>query len=160
MALHRRINAAREAQGTEEDAQVKSGVHASGTVGTHCKVEAESSVAAWFQAGFVAYGEGDYVLAAEFFTKAADQGHAGAQKHLGLMHGLGRGVAISYVQAYMWFTLAAEQGDASAAKGRELTATRMSYAKIVKAQHLADNWLPGATTSVSRLIVPAVGQGS
>lgn len=64
-----------------------------------------------------ANGEGaaqDYVQAAEWYRKAADQSHSTAQFNLGMMYANGQGVARDYAQSAMWYGKAAKQGDASA----------------------------------------------
>jgi len=56
----------------------------------------------------------DYNQANEFFTKAAEQGHAEAQYHLALMYAAGEGVLQDYKEAFKWYRKAAEQGHAEA----------------------------------------------
>ena len=59
-------------------------------------------------------GEGvpkDAAKAVEWYTKAAEQGHADAQNNLGVMYDTGEGVPRDLVRAYVWFNLAAAQGD-------------------------------------------------
>jgi TPR repeat protein len=56
----------------------------------------------------------DYVEAARWYRKAADQGHAGAQNNLGYMYCQGQGVPQDYAEAARWFRKAADQGDAEA----------------------------------------------
>nr|WP_181718316.1 tetratricopeptide repeat protein [Psychrobacter sp.]QJS05259.1 sel1 repeat protein [Psychrobacter sp.] len=55
-----------------------------------------------------------YEKAFEWFTKAAEQGHADAQNNLGLMYKAGLGVSHDDYVAFEWFTKAAEQGHADA----------------------------------------------
>ena len=58
-------------------------------------------------------GEGvkqDYARAAEWYRKAAEQGHAAAQGHLGVMYASGEGVKQDYAQAVEWYRKSAEQG--------------------------------------------------
>jgi TPR repeat protein len=57
-----------------------------------------------------AYERGDYTQAARLFTPLAEQGVAGAQFYLGLMHEKGRGVRQDHSVALMWFRKAATQG--------------------------------------------------
>jgi uncharacterized protein len=62
-------------------------------------------------------GEGvaqDYQQAIYWLTKAAEQGHAGAQNHLGRMYYEGEGVPQNFKKAVYWFTKAAEQENDSA----------------------------------------------
>ena len=53
-------------------------------------------------------------MAIEWFTRAAEQGHAGGQHDLGVMYSKGQGVAQNYEMALEWFTKSAEQGGAEA----------------------------------------------
>lgn len=56
----------------------------------------------------------DIGLAAEWWSKAAAQGHIGAQRQLGHLYGNGEGVPKDSLQAAEWWKKAAEQGDAQA----------------------------------------------
>jgi TPR repeat protein len=67
-----------------------------------------------FSAGITAYLGKAYFNAFTLFTKAANQGHAGAQYNLGLMYAAGRGVKQDYAQAVAWYQKAANQGYANA----------------------------------------------
>ena len=53
----------------------------------------------------------DYVEAAKWYRKAADQGYAPAQFNLGVMYDNGEGVAQDYTEAAKWYRKAADQGD-------------------------------------------------
>jgi TPR repeat protein len=62
-------------------------------------------------------GEGtspDYTGAAEYYLKAAAQGHLEAQFNLGLMYGQGKGVSRNEASALLWLLKAAEQGHSGA----------------------------------------------
>ena len=50
----------------------------------------------------------------KWFRKAAEQGYAKAQGHLGVMYQGGQGVKQDDVEAVNWFRRAAEQGEANA----------------------------------------------
>jgi TPR repeat protein len=52
----------------------------------------------------------DYKEAVKWYTKAAEQGDAGAQNNLGQCYRRGQGVPQDYKEALMWLTMAAEQG--------------------------------------------------
>jgi TPR repeat protein len=56
----------------------------------------------------------DFASAVKWYRKAADQGHAKAQEHVGLAYYHGEGVAQDYEQAAQWFLKAAKQGYAEA----------------------------------------------
>ena len=75
------------------------------------------SPASWgadFEKGVAAAQSGDYATALREWTPLAEQGHAGAQKNLGLMYHNGHGVPQDYKAAMKWYKLAAEQGYAGA----------------------------------------------
>ena len=52
----------------------------------------------------------DYARAAEWYQKAAEQGHVAAQFKLGNCYYCGKGVAQDHAKAAEWFLKAAEQG--------------------------------------------------
>ncbi len=52
----------------------------------------------------------DYVKAASWFRRAAEQGFAQAQYNLGVMYRNGQGLSKDYDEAVVWFRQAAEQG--------------------------------------------------
>lgn len=56
----------------------------------------------------------DLEAAAGWFSRAAEQGHAGAQFNLGLLFAEGHGVPQDSAKAAEWFTRAAEQGNVDA----------------------------------------------
>jgi|ERR1041385_3392955 TPR repeat protein len=56
----------------------------------------------------------DYLQAAEWYLKAAEQGHALAQFNLGIMYGRGQGVPRDKATGMMWLGRAAQLGDAGA----------------------------------------------
>ena len=60
------------------------------------------------------YQAGAYGVALLEFQKAAEQGYAGAQYQLGVMHEMGQGTASVPPEALKWFRRAAEQGHAEA----------------------------------------------
>ena len=53
----------------------------------------------------------NYVEAAKWFRKAAEQGNADAQSNLGLIYHKGKGIETDDTEAATWFHKAAEQGD-------------------------------------------------
>ena len=52
--------------------------------------------------------------AVEWYQKAANQGHAGAQYQLGSCYCIGRGVEMNKLLAKKWWEKAAEQGNQAA----------------------------------------------
>ncbi|MSP82524.1 MAG: hypothetical protein EXQ94_06225 [Alphaproteobacteria bacterium] len=55
-------------------------------------------------------GAPDYAAAAQWYRRAADQGHTLAQYQLGQLYEHGRGVAQDYAEAARWYRAAAEGG--------------------------------------------------
>ena len=74
----------------------------------------ELEIEADFDAGLVAYRQGNYATALQEFRPLAEQGNSSAQNYLGLMYAEGSGVAQDDRQAVEWFRKAAEQGNADA----------------------------------------------
>jgi TPR repeat protein len=70
--------------------------------------------AASFQYGLQAARAGDYLNALIALSKAAEDGHAGAQGALGILYRDGRGVPQDLTEAVKWFELGARQGDPGA----------------------------------------------
>ena len=56
----------------------------------------------------------NYAKAREWFRKAAEKGHSGAEYYIGLMYELGTGVAQNYELALGWYRKAAAHGDRDA----------------------------------------------
>ena len=79
--------------------------------------------------GLVRRGQGvakNLKTAADWYTKAAEQGHAKAQFNLGVMYRNGEGVPRDYVQAYFWWSLSGAQGEQDATRKIEATEKLMS----------------------------------
>ena len=79
-------------------------------------VESESTMSAseMYDKGDDYYQSGNYTEAVKWYRKAADQGHAGAQKSLGYCYHMGKGVTQSYSEAVKWYRKAADQGNVDA----------------------------------------------
>ena len=60
--------------------------------------------------------EEDKEEAVKWFRKAAEQGHAGGQRSLGICYAYGEGVVEDKEEAVKWYRKAAEQGDGLATK--------------------------------------------
>ena len=84
------------------------------TCGLLAGLPALADAEAVFYDGVAAYECNDFAAAAEWFRKAAEQGHAPAQYNLGTLYECGLGVPQDYVEAVKWFRKAAEQGLAEA----------------------------------------------
>lgn len=70
--------------------------------------------AAQFGLAYEYYQQGNHAKAFEWYTKAANQGHAKAQYALGFMYAEDLGVSQDYQKAVEWYTKAANQGNAKA----------------------------------------------
>ena len=75
---------------------------------------APEGIEAWRTRGCRMFAEGNWEEAVSWFCKAAEQGDAEAQLHLGVMYGEGLGVEQSNEKAAEWYRKAAEQGNADA----------------------------------------------
>jgi TPR repeat protein len=75
---------------------------------------------------------GDYLKAAHWYQKAANQNHALAQFNLGLMFAAGQGVVRDDAQAVMWMQKAARQGDAGAQHNLGMRQRRAGFEGLEK----------------------------
>ena len=74
----------------------------------------------------------DYVQAANWYRKAAEQSHALAQFNLGTMYATGQGVAQDKAQSAVWFDKAAHLGDAGAQFNLGKSCHRASFGGLAK----------------------------
>jgi TPR repeat protein len=81
----------------------------------------------------------DYKEAVKWYTKAAEQGDAGAQFNLGSMYRNGQGVPQNYKEAYIWASLAAAHSPApeGATKVRDAVAKKLPPKDLIAAQQRA-----------------------
>jgi hypothetical protein len=98
----------------------------------------------------------DYVQAAIWWRKAAEQGYADAQNNLGVLYNSGKGVPQSYAEAYFWQNLAAARANgrlqAQFAKNRDDSAAKLSFFERLRVQKRASRWFsehPVANTKAS-----------
>jgi uncharacterized protein len=86
----------------------------------------------------------DPTQAAVWYRKAADQGNALAQAHLGLIYEHGYGVPKDPVMACMWLDLAVLRAPSlsMAVKLRDEVAAKMTPVQIAEAARLAEQWEP------------------
>ncbi len=86
----------------------------------------------------------DYVQAAIWWKKAAEQGYPNAQNNLGVLYNSGKGVPQSYTEAYFWQNLAAaragEQLQAQFAKNRDESAAKLWLLPRLGVQRRAAKW--------------------
>ena len=67
-----------------------------------------------YRRGITAYEAKRYDEAVDWYRKAAEQGHDGAQNNLGYLYHNGEGVTQDFAEAVKWYRKAAEQGNADA----------------------------------------------
>jgi TPR repeat protein len=94
-----------------------------------------------FYRGVQKYRGGDYVEAAAWFRKSAEQGDPDAQFLLGRMNYDGNSLPQDYVEAFKWFEIAAVGGVAVAEQYRDGLAKAMTPEQIARARKLAGEWL-------------------
>jgi len=86
----------------------------------------------------------DYVQAAIWWRKAADQGYPEAQNNLGVLYNSGKGVPQSYADAYFWQNLAAARTSgplqAQFAKNRDESGSKLWLFARLKVQQRAEKW--------------------
>lgn len=99
-------------------------------------------------ASFYDYGTGvkkDRKKAAELYLRAAKMGMPAAMFNVASMLETGDGIAMDKVEAYKFYLLSRDLGFAPFAnKALEEMAANMSVEQIVKAEDLADNFVPNA----------------
>jgi hypothetical protein len=104
--------------------------------------------AAQYKLGYDYYlGRGvalDYVQAAIWWKKAADQGFPQAQNNLGVLYNAGKGVPQSYTEAYFWENLAAARASGNLqsqfAKNRDESASKLWFMARLSVQRRAAKW--------------------
>jgi len=93
----------------------------------------EADATAQFNQGLRFASEGalqDYPRAAEWYRKAADQGHSLAQFNLGVMYAQGQGLTRDDAQAVVWFDKAARHGDGAAQFNMGKSCYRASLGRV------------------------------
>ena len=86
----------------------------------------------------------DYVQAAIWWRKAADQGYPEAQNNLGVLYNSGKGVPQSFAEAYFWQNLAASRSSGPLqtqfAKNRDESASKLWLFARLRVQQRAAKW--------------------
>ena len=85
----------------------------------------------------------DFVMAAIWYRKAAEQGLALAQNDLGRLYFNGQGVPQNYSEAYFWLNLGEANGSTSSTDGvddRDLAASHLTSADLSRVQERARKW--------------------
>ncbi|MEX2650136.1 MAG: ankyrin repeat domain-containing protein [Alphaproteobacteria bacterium] len=94
--------------------------------------------------GLRAFEGMDYAVALSEWGRAANEGDARSQYHLGKLYEEGLGVPQNFVEAHRWYNLAAAQGDAEARTARDAIAEKMTAEELAEARKLATGWKPVA----------------
>ena len=88
----------------------------------------------------------NYIVAAYWYFRAANQGETTAQYMLGLLYDKGDGVQQDYIKAHMWLDLAAAHAPPKSrdfsARLRDAIATKMTRGELGVARQLALQWVP------------------
>ncbi len=79
----------------------------------------------------------DYLEAAKWYRRAAEQGHVDAQNNLGALYAQGHGLPKDDIMAYVWFDQAAIKGDPGARKNRDFVANRMNGQQLGEAKKVS-----------------------
>ena len=112
---------------------------------------------------FVEGGPRNYAKAAEWYRRAAEQGHAPAQFNLGVMYKKGEGVPRDYAEAAKWYRKAAEQGRVSAqgSLGGNYALEKgvpQDYVQAHKWMNLAASGVSGEKAEIARKFLDAVAE--
>jgi TPR repeat protein len=73
----------------------------------------------------------------KWYQRAADQGHAKAQYHLGVLYSESDTVPADNMAALMWFILAEQQGYAEAKESGDLARSRLSAEQVAEVERRA-----------------------
>jgi len=100
----------------------------------------------------IAYANGINVeqnktTAAMFFKIGGLLGHGPSQRNLGIMHGLGDGVEMDYIQAFAWLLIAQINKDTVAPMALEDLAEDMNASEISAGRELASDILSAVIAS-------------
>ena len=83
----------------------------------------------------------DPARAFEWYLRAAQKGHPGAQSHVAAFYEAGIGLASAdLMRAYVWYTLSARGGAADAAASLQAVAEKLSQDQIDTAHSLIDDY--------------------
>lgn len=77
-----------------------------------------------------------------WFRRAADQGHALAQRDVGMFYELGRGVEQDLREAFFWYSLASQHDSGRAGLRRDALASRLSPAEQDAVMERVRTWRP------------------
>ncbi len=83
----------------------------------------------------------DYVKAAEWYRKSAEQSNPASQLRLGELYSAGKGVKRDLLEAYMWMTVAGSLGHPEALDELQILTPKMKEQDLLKAQARARSWV-------------------
>ena len=95
----------------------------------------------FFYKGIKSYRQHDYILAKEYFEKAAAIGDNEAQFLLGRMYFDGNSLKIDHVQSLKWFFISHSSGLIIAKRYIKKLKLRMSMEEITEARERAQDWI-------------------
>jgi len=87
----------------------------------------------------------DLVVAAQWFTRAANLGLADSQFNLAVLYERGMGVQQSLIDAYKWYAIAAQQGDTESKARLDALNTQLSPEDKTAAEKAAQSFRPETT---------------
>ena len=99
-----------------------------------------------------AYGEGvrqDTKLAAEWYQKAAAQGHTIAQRNLAMMYLYGNGLQKNKVHALAWYNIIASQGNVMDIRRRDILQKEFSQNELAQSEKLSNEILNRLNSNTS-----------
>jgi TPR repeat protein len=102
----------------------------------------KGNAAAQYAYGMINYQRKNYKVAADWFLKAANQGHQNAQYYLGKMYQQGLGVEKNYARAYFLYSLSADKGFADSIKAKTTLAKKMTPKEIADAKKMYQQYKP------------------
>jgi hypothetical protein len=82
----------------------------------------------------------DHKLAANWYLQSAKQGHRKAQRRLGTMYVIGRGMPKNYIKAYAWYQVSAAQHSEKASSNLRKLKIRMTSEQLYYARKLAKQY--------------------
>ena len=79
----------------------------------------------------------DFSQAAEWYRKAAEQGHMISQRNLATMYLNGKGIKQDRVQAMAWYQVIANSGNAMDIRRRDMLQQELNQVELAESQKIA-----------------------
>ena len=83
----------------------------------------------------------DSAKAAEWYKRAAEQSHTGAQFNIAMMYIAGKGVQQNFVNARKWFIVSGARGAEKAKKAAEYIRRYLTPEQVAESDRSAQEWL-------------------